>query len=160
MAKLVLHLGSNLGNRRLNIDRAISLIKKEVGLLLRQSSIYETAAWGVENQPDFLNVALLIQSLLLPDEALERILLIEAEIGRVRKQRWGARIIDIDILFYNDWCIDYPDLTIPHPRIHERNFVLYPLSEIIPDFIHPLLGKTIQQLKKSTGDELALKKIG
>ncbi len=159
MPKLVLHIGSNLGNRTENIARAIASLQKRVGVITQQSAIYKTAAWGVENQPDFLNIALILETIMLPEEVLDAVLPIELEIGRIRNERWGPRLIDIDIMFYNDWRIDYPNLTIPHPRIHERNFVLIPLAEIIPHFVHPVLGRTILELKETCIDESDVEKF-
>lgn len=158
MAKTVLHLGSNLGDRQGNIWLAITHLKKFVGQIDQYSSVYETAAWGLEDQPDFLNIALVCDTHLLPDLLLKTVLDIEQKMGRERKQHWGERIIDIDVLFYNDWKINYPDLIIPHLRIQDRKFVLKPLLEIIPDKIHPVFNKTIRVLTEECTDKLLVRK--
>ena len=154
MAKVTLHLGSNLGQRKAHLLLAISHLNDELGNITKQSSIYETAAWGVEDQPAFLNIALVLETKVLPCDLLKIALAIEQEMGRERKRHWGERLIDIDILFYNDWKINYPNLIIPHPRIQDRKFVLQPLWEIIPNRIHPVLNKTIKTLLMECPDEL------
>ena len=159
MAKIVLHLGSNQGNRQQEIQRAITYIEGSIGDIKLTSSFYETEAWGVEDQPSFFNIALLLHTTLLPDQLLKVVLGIENKMGRQRKQHWGQRLIDIDILFYNDWQINFPELIIPHPRIQDRHFVLSPLMEIMPNFLHPKLKKTITQLKEACTDKLLVKKM-
>ncbi len=142
-----LSLGSNLGDRKEILEKAIVLLNEKVGVVVKQSKDYETAPWGVTDQPDFLNLAIEIRTPLKPLEVLEQTQSIENQLGRVRKEKWGARLIDIDILFYGNQIIDEPNLKVPHPLIQERDFVLSPMVEITPDFVHPVLGKTILELR-------------
>ncbi|WP_025765039.1 2-amino-4-hydroxy-6-hydroxymethyldihydropteridine diphosphokinase [Dyadobacter tibetensis] len=149
---LYLLLGSNLGDRQAVLSQASEEIVRAVGTIQKSSSLYETAPWGVTNQPAFLNQVLEVRTTLSPDAVLHSVLEIEQALGRVRFERWGARVIDIDILFFNDLVCHEARLTIPHPRLHERRFTLVPLAEIAPVLVHPLLGKTIQILLDETSD--------
>lgn len=119
--------------------------------------VYETQAWGMTDQPDFLNQVLEVATTLSPEELLEQIKQIEQQMGRERRVKWGERLIDIDILFYEQAVIYTEKLKIPHPFLHERNFVLIPLQEIAPDFQHPVLQHSISQLLKSSKDLLYVK---
>ena len=145
-------LGSNLGDRLQVIDAAKDLIKHQIGEIASSSSVYETAPWGVVEQPAFLNQIIIVKTGKAPEEVLRIILDIEHELGRVRYERWGARVIDIDILYFDDLILDTARLTIPHPRLHERRFTLAPLAEIAPNFIHPVLNKSSEQLMAECTD--------
>ena len=122
------------------MQRATTHIGERVGTVTERSAVYQTAPWGVEEQPAFLNQALAVETELAPEEVLRHLLDIEHELGRVRYERWGARDIDIDMLYYGNLVMDTARLTLPHPRLHERRFALVPLSEIAPHFVHPVLG--------------------
>lgn len=149
---IVLHLGSNLGSRNKNLSIARFLIESRIGTVVKASSLYETSAWGNTEQDDFLNVAYVVETELSPEDLLKSIHDIEQKMGRVRLELWGERLIDIDILFYNDQIIKKANLKIPHPEITNRNFVLVPLNEIIPEFIHPVLKKSINKLLTACSD--------
>ncbi len=150
-------LGSNLGNSKEILENAMQAIEERVGKIILCSKYYETAPWGVENQPNYLNIALAVDTLLSAVELLKQTQQIEDLLGRVRKEKWGARLIDVDIIFYGDAVINLPDLVIPHPLMQERNFVLVPLQEIAPDFEHPTLKKTIQNLYNTCDDVAEVK---
>ena len=148
-----------MGDRKHALQKALTLIEQNCGNIISLSSIYETAAWGKADQPSFFNQVMEIQTDLLPRQLLRRILKIETRIGRIREERYGPRIIDIDILFYNDEVHNYPLLKIPHPEIQNRRFVLVPLAEIAPDFIHPVLKKSILELLAICPDKLEVSLI-
>lgn len=145
-------LGSNLGDRLQILRSAEILIEERIGIIQSASSVYETAPWGVLEQPAYLNQILVVETGLLPEEILRIVLEIEHELGRIRYERWGARVIDIDMLYYQDVVMDSARLTLPHPRLHERRFTLVPLNEIAPDFIHPVLLKSTRQLLSECSD--------
>jgi 2-amino-4-hydroxy-6-hydroxymethyldihydropteridine diphosphokinase len=151
---IFLHTGSNLGHRFGYLNKANQLIESHIGSIKKQSRFYETAAWGLTDQPAFINQAICVETDLFPNQLLKIIHEIEVELGRVRITKWGERVIDIDILFFNDAIIETPNLEIPHPRIGERNFVLVPMNEIAPDLIHPVFQKNIQTLLKECLDNL------
>ena len=159
MGKVYLLLGGNLGDRKMLIANAEDELRKQIGDIVLKSSLYETKAWGREQQPNFLNKALGINTKLNAFEILKIIQNIEIKLGRKRVEHWGSRTIDIDILFYENEIIDTEDLKIPHPLINMRKFVLSPLLEIIPDFIHPGLKKTIRELYLICEDKLEVTKI-
>ena len=146
-------LGTNLGERKQNLFSAISFLEKKVGSILKRSSIYETEPWGKKNQSDFLNMAVEIYTHLSANALLAAILSIEKQMGRERSEKWGERIIDIDILLFNQEVISEPNLTVPHPFLHERKFTLVPLNEIIPGFLHPVLQKTVAALLEICNDK-------
>jgi 2-amino-4-hydroxy-6-hydroxymethyldihydropteridine diphosphokinase len=146
-------LGGNVGNRQENLELAAQLIEKQAGAIANKSDIYVTAAWGNTAQPDFYNQALCIKTLLTAVKLLETLLNIEKEMGRTRgEQKWTERIIDIDILFFNEEIISEPNLKIPHPYIQERRFVLVPLAQIAGEIIHPQSGKTVNKLLSECPD--------
>jgi 2-amino-4-hydroxy-6-hydroxymethyldihydropteridine diphosphokinase len=145
MAKVFLALGTNLGDRLENLHRAIEALAPTVKILAR-SPIYETPPWGVTDQPAFLNMALRGETLLPPTALLHFLKSLERQLGRIPSVRYGPRLIDLDILFYDDLVLDSDELTIPHPRLHERAFVLVPLADLAPDFVHPVLRKSVSTL--------------
>jgi len=153
-------LGSNLGDRRDVLNRAIERIEMEIGEVAARSAFYETAAWGNEDQPSFLNIAIEMETRYNAWEVLERALKIEEELGRVRKDKWGARVIDIDIILFGDEVInDGTTLQVPHPRMQDRKFVLVPLAEIAGGVYHPVLQQNIMSILSSLKDDLAVSKI-
>lgn len=152
-------LGSNQHEPIVQIQKAERLIIQRIGKLLRKSHLYQTAAWGNSNQPDFINQVIIIQSALNAKTILDEILAIERSMGRIRSVQYEPRIIDIDILFYNKEILNLPELNIPHPLLHERKFVLVPLNELSPSFKHPVLNATIYQLLKRCKDTLDVKRI-
>ena len=135
------------------------MIEKKIGKIIRQSGLYQTAAWGKTDQPDFLNQVIVADTKLTAAQTMETILSIETAMGRIRTEKNAPRIIDIDILFFNKEIIHKKNLSVPHPSIHLRRFVLVPLNEIAPNFIHPVLQKTNHQLLMKCPDELNVKKI-
>ena len=159
MNKTYLLLGSNMGNSKKQLSKAIVLIEKKIGKAVRQSCLYSTAAWGNTNQPDFLNQVVIVQTKLNAMQSMQTILSIEKEMGRLRTVKNAPRIIDIDILFFNKEIIDHKELTVPHPQFQNRRFVLVPLNELSPNFKHPVLKKNIHQLFIHCPDKLNVKKF-
>jgi len=151
-------LGTNLGSRNKNLFDAIDKIGDK-SLILNKSSIYSTAAWGLEDQEDFLNQVVCVKTFLNSFELLEDILEIEQKLGRERIQKWGSRLIDIDILYFNEEIVETPKLIIPHPYIQNRRFTLVPLVEMIPDYIHPKLKKTNVELLDECSDRLEVSEM-
>lgn len=159
MNKVYLLIGGNMGNRFLNLQQAIQWLQTDCGPVQQVSHVYETAAWGKTDQPSFLNQAVLLHTSLSAQQLIGAILAVEEKMGRRRMEKFGPRIIDIDIIFYNDAIINEPDLTIPHPQLQNRRFVLAPLHEIAAGLVHPVLHKTIGQLLQECPDTLAVKKL-
>lgn len=157
--KAYLLLGTNLGDRAQNLNTAIAFIEKEVGEVFKKSSVYETAAWGKTDQPGFLNLAIGVKTDVAPLVLLNILLGIEKKMGRVRMERWGERLIDIDIIFYADKIVNDDQLTLPHPEMHKRRFVLEPLNEIAADFVHPILKEKVSSILSNLTDELTVEKI-
>lgn len=155
MARVCLSLGSNLGPRETYLRKALQALDKELGSLVKCSSFYETLPWGFSSDSLFLNAAACYDTLLSPEEVLAVTQQIEKSLGRKEKSRQGQyadRCIDIDILLYDDRVIETPDMILPHPHMAERMFVLEPLAEIMPHLLHPLLRKTILQLKEELAE--------
>ena len=140
-----LALGTNLGDCPGNLQNAIAGLPPVV-TVLESSPVYETLPWGVTDQPAFLNMVIKAETHSEPLELLKQLKLLETRLGRLPSIRYGPRLIDIDLLFYDDLILNTAELTIPHPNLHERAFVLVPLSDLAPDFIHPVTGKTVRQL--------------
>ncbi len=158
METVYLLLGSNLGDRQANLRMCLQRLNR-MGKITAVSSVYETKAWGKHDQPDFLNQTVAIQTPESPEELLATILAIEIDLGRVRQEKWGSRIIDIDILLFGNRIIDTEKLKVPHPNLPERRFALTPLTEIAPDIIHPVLNKTVKSLLEECADTLVVRKI-
>jgi 2-amino-4-hydroxy-6-hydroxymethyldihydropteridine diphosphokinase len=158
-SKIFLLLGTNQGNKTKNLTIASDAIRNTIGQIEKYSSFYKTAAWGNVNQPDFYNQVIEINTRFEPHELLDKTIAIEHEMGRVRLEKWGPRIIDIDILFYQNKVIDSQNLTIPHPGILHRKFTLIPLCEIDPEFLHPVYKKNIRTLLEECSDTSAVEKV-
>ncbi|MGZ5246966.1 MAG: 2-amino-4-hydroxy-6-hydroxymethyldihydropteridine diphosphokinase [Flavitalea sp.] len=154
MAKVYLLTGGNVGDSLKTLQKANALIQQRVGSIIKSSSIYKTAAWGKTDQDDFLNQVLLVETGLDPYELMDVLLDIEMLLGRKRLEKFGPRIIDLDILFYEDIIIKTERLTIPHPQIQFRRFVLEPLNEIVSELVHPILKKNINRLLMECTDLL------
>lgn len=157
MHQVYLLLGANLGEPYKQLESARHEIEIRMGTIERTSLIYRSQAWGVADQPEFLNQVLYLTTHLSPGKVLQEIHKIETVLGRIRGQRWGARIIDIDILYFDQEIIHRADLEIPHPYIQERNFTLLPLCEIAPDYLHPVFKKTNRALLEASQDSLDVK---
>lgn len=145
-------LGGNLGNTREIFEQTYPLIEKKIGPILQKSSLYQTAAWGMTDQADFLNQVIEIETAQNPSEILTNLLAIELYFGRVRDIKWGPRSLDLDLLLFGNEQVNSPQLTLPHPRIQDRKFILIPLVEIAPDVLHPALLKTAKELLAHTTD--------
>lgn len=159
--QLYILLGTNLGDRFQNLLTAKNELEMSLGKITSKSGIYETAAWGITNQPSFLNQVLRIETNKSPNKTLKMILNIEAKMGRIREQKWGPRLIDIDILYFGNKIIDSENLKIPHPFLQDRKFTLLPLAEIASEFMHPIFKKNNQILLMECEDnsEVALIEI-
>ncbi|MEX6687760.1 2-amino-4-hydroxy-6-hydroxymethyldihydropteridine diphosphokinase [Danxiaibacter flavus] len=159
MNRAYLLTGGNIGNRMDYLSRAQNLIEQFCGEIVHLSGVYETAAWGLEDQESFYNQVICIDTALEPEALMKQILAIEEQMGRIRTIKMGPRIIDIDILLIDDLIINTPLLTVPHPFLPERKFALTPLNEIAPDLVHPVLNKTISELLQECKDPLNVYKI-
>jgi len=148
-----------MGNRVQNLADACTLIGQQIGPVEATSSLYETAAWGVADQPDYLNQVVIVKTLLTPEALLNELLAIEHQLGRTRLHKYDARTIDIDILLYNQLIFNLPNLHIPHEHLHRRRFALVPLAEVAGSYVHPIWGKTILTLLEECTDVLHVKKF-
>jgi len=152
-------IGGNEGDRSAYLRETTRQIGSQGSRIIRQSSVYETAAWGKTDQAAFLNQALIVETPLDAPALMQRLLAIEEQMGRIRTERYGSRTIDIDILFFNEDVIRLPWLIIPHPEVANRRFALAPVNEIAPDYVHPVLQKTIHELLNLCPDKLEVKKL-
>lgn len=159
MNTAILLIGGNIGDRPKYLQQAALRIAARTGRITAESALYETAPWGEVQQPDYLNQALRLETELDAPTLLNVLLDVEKEIGRVRRQKWGARVIDIDLIFFNQEVITLPQLKVPHPQLQHRRFVLAPLSEIVPDWMHPILQLTVNQLLEACTDPLPVHKF-
>ncbi|MCK4662319.1 MAG: 2-amino-4-hydroxy-6-hydroxymethyldihydropteridine diphosphokinase [Bacteroidales bacterium] len=160
MVNVFLVLGSNIKSRHNYIEKACNMIQRDLGKIVNSSAYYETEPWGFDTKNFFLNKIIIVETLLSPEKLLSATQTIEKKLGRKRdNKRYNSRTIDIDILFYNKKTINTDNLVIPHPKILVRRFVLEPLTEIAPNFIHPLYNKTIKELLNDCPDKLTVKKL-
>ena len=160
MKKVFLGIGTNLGERETNLKEAVTAIGKNIGTVLKCSSLYETEPWGFKSENQFLNIVVEAETKLTPSGVLGAILMIEAFMGRTRSEKqYSSRVIDIDILLYEDIVIDEISLKIPHPLMHKRRFVLVPLCEIAAELVHPVLKKNIATLLNLCEDKSDVWKI-
>lgn len=158
MNKVYLLIGGNMGDRMANLELALNLIEQHAGQVIQLSSVYETAAWGNTNQAHFLNQAVFLHTPMEADALMNCLLSIESTMGRERNIPLGPRNIDIDIIYFNDAVLDTELLKVPHPRLANRRFVLLPLAEIAPEYMHPILGKSNASLLLDCDDPLFVHK--
>ncbi|WP_400191676.1 2-amino-4-hydroxy-6-hydroxymethyldihydropteridine diphosphokinase [Hymenobacter sp. B81] len=147
-------LGSNLGERVTTLHRALVALAELAGPVQAVSPVYETAAWGLEAQPAFLNQAVCLRTHLAPEALLDACQQVEQQAGREREEMWGPRTLDVDVLLYDDLVLDSPRLKLPHPRLHQRRFALVPLADLAPTLVHPGLGQPISELLADCPDAL------
>lgn len=159
MNEAFLLIGGNMGDRGAYLSKARDAVRKRCGRIVKESSLYETAAWGRQDQDHFLNQVLHVQTPLTADELLRNVLKAEEDLGRTRDRKYGPRTIDIDILLFNEDVVNRPGLTIPHPEMQNRRFVLVPLNEIAPGKLHPVLNQTIAEVLADCTDPLAVYKF-
>ena len=164
MSVTAIGLGSNLGNRLLNLRTAVRFLtetpRRDKNRLIKASEVFETEPWGVPDQPHFLNACLIIENLSPPEDLLVRVKEIEAEMGRTATRRWGERKIDIDILFMDCIVYDSADLRIPHTDMHRRDFVLIPLAQVAPHWVHPLTKRTVSEMASDFRDRSLVRVCG
>ncbi|MEE8575383.1 MAG: 2-amino-4-hydroxy-6-hydroxymethyldihydropteridine diphosphokinase [Thermodesulfobacteriota bacterium] len=158
--RIFIVVGSNMGDKSANCLTSLELIDSDIPdtEVVKKSALYSSPPWGKTDQDDFVNVAAELRSELSPTGLLKALKKIEVDMGRVDSERWGPRLIDIDIVFYGDAVIDVPALTVPHPGTQERAFTLAPLLELAPGFTHPVLGRTIAELLDAV-DSSKIKKL-
>ena len=156
MKELYLGIGTNEGNRTANLALVRRLLRRRVGLIIKESSIYQTAAWGKEDQEDYYNQVLLVKTNLPLLEAFRECQIIEQKMGRIRNEQWAARIIDVDLLYFEEETADSEGLILPHALMTKRRFVLAPLAEVAPQKVHPILKKTSLELLEECTDTLAV----
>lgn len=157
MNKAVLLSGSNMGDLSRNMESALIMISQNAGVIKNTSFIYETEAWGKIDQPAYYNQVIELNTTLDANTLMQKLLQIEKMMGRERTEKWAPRLIDLDILYFNNEVINEPDLKIPHPHLHERRFTLVPLSEILPDMLHPVLKRSNKDLLESLTDTLKVR---
>jgi 2-amino-4-hydroxy-6-hydroxymethyldihydropteridine diphosphokinase len=155
--KVILLMGGNQGRVNETLENAVQQIAFTLGKIINRSSVYSTKAWGPITQPDFLNIAIVIETIYPPHYVLKKLLGIEQKFGRRRDVKYGPRTLDIDILFYGQVQINSAALQVPHPEIQNRRFALVPLNEILPHWQHPVLNKSILQLLQTCPDTLEVK---
>ncbi|MGI6782672.1 MAG: 2-amino-4-hydroxy-6-hydroxymethyldihydropteridine diphosphokinase [Aminivibrio sp.] len=153
MSLVAISLGSNLGDRLQLLRKAVCALKERDFSILASSDVFETPPWGVKDQPRFLNACVLAETRLSPEEALAAVKEIEKALGRTRTWRWGPRLIDLDIIFYDDLVMETPDLTVPHPEMARRAFVLLPLTQAAPYWRHPVTGFTAEEMARALPEE-------
>ena len=151
---IILHTGSNMGNRIAHLQQANALIGQRIGIICRRSQYYRTAAWGKTAQPDFVNQALWVKTVHSPHQVLEEINCVEEKLLRKRIEKWGQRTLDVDLVFYEQEIIQTKRLTVPHPLMQHRNFVLVPVCEIAAEWQHPVFKKSVESLLEESGDAL------
>jgi 2-amino-4-hydroxy-6-hydroxymethyldihydropteridine diphosphokinase len=154
MNGIYLLLGTNLGDREKNLQLAKEHLMAHQLVIKKESKVYETAAWGIEDQPGFLNQVIEVDTSKNPERILIIIQIIEESMGRIRNEKWAQRLIDIDILYYKDLVVDEPRLKVPHPEIANRRFTLMPLVEIAADQVHPVTGQTQSTMLNECADKL------
>jgi len=157
VASVYILLGGNQGDREYFLAEAIKRISQLAGKVVKKSAVYETAAWGLEHQASFLNQVIQVSTSLSPEALLTQLNIIEKALGRVREIKWAARVIDLDILYYDDLVLQTENLSIPHPHLHERRFTLVPLVELAPDFVHPVFRLSNQTLLAVCKDDLEVR---